>query len=351
MRRILVETPGLFSTIQDRGRYGYQRYGIPPSGAMDEFAFQVANILVGNKRNAAGIEVTLAGFSAKFDGDFEIAVTGADLRATLNGQKMENWRSVYVKRGDLLKFEEARKGCRAYLCVSGGIDVPMIFGSRSTYRRINMGGYHGRKLQRGDALPVGELSVFQMSPMKVDSSIISSVYSLRKIRVILGPESKRFSKRDVERLLSSPYHVTTQSDRMGYRLKGPLLNSKKRSHDIISNGIVTGAIQVPANGQPIIMMVEHQTVGGYAKIATVISADIPLLAQMKPGDEIHFERTTLEKAQKSYKQMQDILELLEDKSRKRQKGKVFFVEIGEKTYRLKIHPKKSTIPTYRSGSL
>ncbi len=338
MRRILVESPGLFSTIQDRGRHGYQRYGIPPSGAMDEFAFQVANILVGNERNAAGVEVTLAGFSVKFDGDFEIAVTGADLGVTLNWQKIENWRSVHVERGDVLKFEEVKKGCRAYLCVSGGIDVPVVFGSRSTYARMSMGGYHGRKLQRGDALLIGELSAFPTSSMEVDSSIVSSVYSPRKIRVILGPESKRFSKRDVEHFLSSPYHVTAQSDRMGYRLKGPLLNSKRRSHDIVSNGIVTGAIQVPSNGHPIIMMAEHQTVGGYAKIATVVSVNIPLLAQMKPGDEIHFEPTTLEKSQKSYKRMEDILKLLENESRKRQKGKVFFVEIGEKTYNVKVRP-------------
>ncbi len=338
MRRILVESSGLFSTVQDRGRYGYQRYGIPPSGAMDEFAFQVANILVGNERNAAGIEITLAGFSVKFEENFEIAVTGADLGPTLNGQGVESWRSTHVKCGDVLRFEKLKKGFRAYLCVSGGIDVPVVFGSRSTYARMNMGGYHGRKLQRGDALLVGELSAFPTSSMEVDSSIISSVYSPRKIRVILGPESKRFSKRDIEHFLSSPYHVTTQSDRMGYRLKGPLLNSKRRSHDIVSNGIVTGAIQVPANGQPIIMMAEHQTVGGYAKIATVISADIPLLAQMKPGDEIHFERTTLEEAQRAYKQMQDILKLLEDESRKKQKGKVFFVEVGEKTYSVKVRP-------------
>ena len=199
---------------------------------------------------------------------------------------------------------------------------------------------HRRKLQKGDALSIRELSAFPIPSMKVDPSIVSSIYSERKIRVILGPESKMFSRRDIDRFLFSPYYITTQSDRMGYRLKGPLLNSKRRSHDIVSNGIVTGAIQVPANGQPIMMMAEHQTVGGYAKIATVISTDIPLLAQMKPGDEIYFERTTLEKAQKSYKQMQDILELLENESRKRQKGKVFFVEIGEKTYRMKIHLKK-----------
>ncbi len=338
MRRIIVESPGFLSTVQDGGRYGYQRYGIPPSGAMDEFAFQVGNILVGNERNAAGIEITLAGFSVKFDGDFEIAVTGADLNATVNGKKIETWRSTYVKRGDILKFERVNKNIRAYLCVNGGIDVPRIFGSRSTYMRMNMGGFQGRKLQKGDILPVGSPSSLSTSSMKVNDSILSLVYSPRNIRVIPGPENKLFSKKDLDLFFSSLYSITNQSDRMGYKLKGPSLNSKRISHDIISNGIVKGAIQVPSNGQPIIMMAEHQTIGGYAKIATVISADISLLSHMKPADKIYFEKITLEEAHQLYCQIQNILESLENESRKKRKSKIFFVEIGEKAYRLKIRP-------------
>ena len=338
MRRIIVESAGFLSTVQDGGRYGYQRYGIPPSGAMDEFAFQVGNILVGNERNAAGIEITLAGFSVKFDGDFEIAVTGADLNATVNGKKIETWQSTYVKRGDILKFERVNKNIRAYLCVNGGIDVPRIFGSRSTYMRMNMGGFQGRKLQKGDVLPVGSPSSLSTSSMKVNDSILSLVYSPRNIRVIPGPENKLFSKKDLDLFFSSLYSITNQSDRMGYKLKGPSLNSKRISHDIISNGIVRGAIQVPSNGQPIIMMAEHQTIGGYAKIATVISADIPLLSHMKPADKIHFEKITLEEAHQLYCQIQNILESLENESRKKRKSKIFFVEIGEKAYRLKIRP-------------
>ncbi len=338
---MIVESAGPFSTVQDNGRYGYQKYGIPPSGAMDEFAFQFANILVGNERNAAGIEITLAGFTVKFDGDFEIAVTGADLGATLNDHKMESWRSAHVRRGDILKFEKVKKGCRAYLCVNGGIDVPVVFGSRSTYTRIKVGGYCGRKLKKGDVLSIEEQR-FSSSPMKVDLSTLSPVYSPRNTRVILGPESDKFSSDDLKRFLSSPYRLTAQSDRMGYRLEGPSLETKKKSHDIVSNAIVTGAIQVPANGQLIMMMVDHQTVGGYAKIATVVSADLPLLAQMKPGDEIHFERVSLEEAQNAYQKMQNILELMESNSRKKQNGKVFLVGIGKKMYSVKIRPLENT---------
>jgi antagonist of KipI len=339
MKSITIESPGFFSTIQDLGRFGYQKYGIPPSGAMDEFAFQTANILVGNERNAAGIEITFGNFIAQLNGTFEIAITGGDAEISLNYEKIKSWSTVYVKNGDILKIGKIRKGCRVYLGVSGGISVPKIFGSRSTYTRLKMGGFRGRKLQKGDILEIGESSIFSISSTDVDPSILSLVYSRKKARTILGPENKMFSKKIIERFFSSPYQITTQSDRMGYRLKGASLKSTKASHDIISNGIVTGAIQVPTDGQPIIMMVEHQTVGGYAKIATVISSDIPLLAQMKAGDEVEFENTTFSSAQKANIQMQDILRYLENESRKKHLGRVYLVETHKKNYRIKIFPK------------
>ncbi len=341
MTKLIIKSAGPFTTIQDLGRYGYQKYGIPPSGAMDGFALQIANILVGNKRNEAALEITSAGFSAIFQGECEIAITGADLGATLNGKAITPWQSFHIQNGDVLKFEKVKTGCRAYLSVGGGWDVPKILGSKSTYTRANIGGYHGRKLKNADVIEIGKSYHFAFRNVKIPSHIVPT-YSNHKVRVILGPESNRFSKKEINKFLSSSYRLTGQSDRMGYRLSGPTLRAKRGKHDILSNGVLLGAIQVPPDGQPIVMMSDHQTVGGYAKISTVISADIPLLAQLKPGDNLSFKHVSFEEARKAYLSMQNILDLLEKQIRK--EPKVFFVKIGEKFYKVKVRACSKIVP-------
>lgn len=333
MARLIIKSAGPFTTVQDMGRYGYQRYGIPPSGAMDGFALQIANILVGNKRNEAGLEITFAGFTATFEGECEIAITGADLGATLNGKVITPWQSVHVWNGDVLKFQKIKSGCRAYLSINGGVDVPEILGSRSTYTRANMGGYQGRKLRNGDVIDIGKSHLFAFHDVKVPAHMIP-LYLDRKIRVILGPENNRFSKREIEKFLFSNYYLTEQSDRMGYRLNGPALKTRRGKYGVLSNGVVLGAIQIPPDGQPMVMMAEHQTVGGYVKISTVISADIPLLAQLRPGDKLSFKRVSFEEAREAYLNMQNTLDLLE--KRIKEEPKVFFIKIGRKFYKVKI---------------
>ncbi len=335
MTRLIVKSAGPFTTVQDLGRYGYQKYGIPPSGAMDGFALQIANILSGNKRDEAGLEITFAGFTALFEGECKIAITGADLGATLNGESIELWRTIHVKNGDVLRFEEVRRGCRAYLGVNGGIDVPPILGSKSTYIYAKMGGFNGRKLQNGDVIDIGNHHFSPVCDVKIPAHMVPT-YSNQGVRVILGPENNLFSKKEIDKFLRSVYRLTGQSNRMGYRLKGPRLKAKKGKYDILSNGVILGAIQVTPEGRPIVMMKEHQTVGGYAKISTVISADISLLAQLKAGDSISFKAVNLEKARRVYLNVQRTLVFLEKMVRK--ETKVFFVEIGNKFYKIKAKP-------------
>ena len=332
MAKLIVKSGGLFTTIQDLGRYGYQKYGIPPSGAMDGFALQVSNLLVGNKRNESALEITSAGFSAIFEGECEIAITGADLSVTLNGKMIMPWQSFHIQDGDILKFEKIKSGFRAYLSVSGGFDIPKILGSKSTYVRAKIGGLYGRKLRNGDEIALKSKNHLIFHGTKIPSHMIPT-YS-NHVRVVLGPESDRFSKTEIEKFFSSTYRLTAQSDRMGYRLNGPTLKAKDGKHDILSNGMIIGTIQVPPDGNPIVMMSDHPTVGGYVKISTVISADIPSLAQLKPGDKLSFEHMTLGEAKKAYLHMQKTLDLLETHIKK--EPKVFFIKIGEKLYKVKV---------------
>ncbi|MDW7669930.1 MAG: biotin-dependent carboxyltransferase family protein [Bacillota bacterium] len=292
-----VENPGLLTTVQDIGRFGFEKFGMPVAGAMDSYALQVANILVGNPPNEGGLEISFLGLTLTFEGQGLIAITGADLGATLNGQQIKPWQSLQVNSGDELKFASLKKGCRAYLAVQGGFDIPCVMGSKSTYLRGSIGGYKGRKLLMGDKLTSNEIKR-KLSPEILPEEFIPS-YEKKTIRVILGPQADYFSTDELYNFLSSTYKITNQYDRMGYRLEGPSIKHSK-GPDIISDGIVPGSVQVPGHGQPIIMLADCQTAGGYSKIATVISVDLPMLAQLMPGNELNFEEVTIEKAQLLY---------------------------------------------------
>ena len=296
MSALSVVDPGLLTTVQDLGRFGHQRVGVPPSGPMDRAAFLIANRLVGNEDAAAALECTIKGPRLEVRQAAVVAVTGAPMGFTVNGQEAPAWTAVRVRPGDVLAFQMASAGCRAYLAVAGGFDVPLALGSRATYLRGRLGGLGGRALQKGDALPMG-IPVPRAAPESrtVPAARRPTYPAERECRVILGPQDDRFTGDGIRAFLEGPYDVTPQADRMGYRLKGPAI-THARGHDIVSDGIPLGGIQVPGEGQPIVLLVDRQTTGGYTKIATVIGVDIGAIGQTRPGQRIRFRQVTLEEA-------------------------------------------------------
>ncbi|MBM7613505.1 5-oxoprolinase subunit C family protein [Alkaliphilus hydrothermalis] len=297
MSNIKIIKAGLLTTLQDKGRFGFQQYGIPVAGAMDQYSLQLANLLVGNEVDNTALEFTLMGPTIQFEDNLTFAITGGEFQPTLNGKSIKMYQTIYAKKGDELAFSTVLNGCRGYLAIEGGFGVERIMGSQSTYLRGGFGGFEGRKLRSGDLIPLGKpTSGRSLGIRRIPKDMIPEYKSERVIRVIMGPEDNRFSKEGIETFLREEYHLSNQLDRMGYRLEG-----KKIQHldgaDIISGGINFGAIQVPGEGKPIIMMADHQTTGGYTKIANVISVDLPYLAQMKPEDKVTFKAITVEEAQ------------------------------------------------------
>jgi biotin-dependent carboxylase-like uncharacterized protein len=293
---LVVLDPGLLTTVQDLGRLGYQRVGIPPSGPMDRAAFVLANRLVGNDDGAAGLECTLKGPRLEVRREALLAVTGAEMAVAVNDRDVPSWTAFVVRPGDVVSCRMASAGCRAYLAVAGGIDVPPALGSRATYLRGRLGGVGGRALQKGDPLPVGARgSARGRAGRAVPAGLRPAYPAEAECRVVLGPQADRFTPEGIAAFLGDPYEVTPQADRMGYRLKGPPI-AHARGHDIVSDGIPLGGIQVPGEGQPIVLLVDRQTTGGYTKIATVIGPDIGRIGQTRPGQRVRFRAVTLEAA-------------------------------------------------------
>lgn len=289
-----VIQPGPLTTIQDLGRSGYQQFGVPTSGALDNYAFRVGNLLVGNAEGAASLEITLPGCQLRALRETRIAITGADFAATINREAAPAWESLSLKRGDVLSFLRLNSGCRAYLAVSGGVAVPQVMQSASTYTKAGIGGFDGRPLRRGYVLRANQ-SAASATVARMPSEYIPVYGKQIVLRIILGPQNDLFAEEGVSTFLNSDYTVSTQADRMGYRLEGPRIQHREGA-DIISDGIPLGAIQVPGDGLPIILLVDRQTTGGYTKIATTISVDIPRIAQAKPGDKINFQQVDEEQA-------------------------------------------------------
>jgi len=309
MEMFEVVQPGLYTTIQDRGRFGYLQFGIPPCGVVDSFAYKVSNLLVGNGVDEAVLEVTILGPVLDTLENGVIAVTGADLSPQLNDSSLPLWESIPIKRGDKLSFKGPKKGCRAYIGVGGGIDVPLVMGSRSTYVAGKIGGIGGRSLIAGDKIPKGK--TYGTPGKRIPQEFIPTYSNHSSLRVILGPQDDYFSE-GIQTFLGSEFKVSSKADRMGYRLEGPPISHKEGvEKSILSEPSVPGGIQIPPDGQPIILLVE-QTVGGYTKIATVISSDIPRVAQAKPGDRIQFERVNLDAAHEVFHQQEQWLFQIKD---------------------------------------
>lgn len=276
---------------------------------MDGVALRMANRLLDNDEGAAGLECTFLGPKLRFLNDTLIAITGGDLAPLLNNRPLAMWEAVQIRKGDILSWRGMRTGCRAYLSVAGGIDVPMVLGSRSTYLRSAWGGLEGRALRTGDVLrstPVSSEKLEQLIGRRIPGELIPEYKSFAEIRVILGPQADHFPEESIATFFGSEYTVTLEADRMGYRLEGPEIKHKSEA-DIVSDGIPLGAVQVPGNCQPIVLMVDRQVTGGYAKIATVITPDIHKLGQMKPGDRMRFREVSLSEGQQLLQAFQKML--------------------------------------------
>lgn len=311
-----VIEPGLSTTVQDTGRYGFQEYGVVVSGVMDEHAAIIANALVGNDDHEPLLEVTLIGPTLIFRNEAIISLCGADLSAKINDVTVPLWKPIYIKEGSTLTFGRPIKGCRSYLAIAGGLDVPVVMNSSSTYSRGKIGGYNGRLLRKDDVLhkkeAISEFSqilfnyfkshitseeAFRYVPWIVSTRLIEMYSEKSPIRFIKGPQYFDFTEESLERFRKESFQVLTNSDRMGYRLKSFKLELKQNI-DLLSEAVTMGTIQVPPDGQPIILMADRQTVGGYPKIGYVASIDLPLLSQVIPGEKLSFEEISLEKAQK-----------------------------------------------------
>lgn len=293
---IEIISGGMLSTVQDSGRFGVMRKGFTQGGAMDQYSMKLANRLCGNDINAPVIEMTMLGITAGFKDEHIFSISGGQFDAKLNNKPIRTNRAYKADSGDILSIGSAKTGMRCCLAVSGGIKVPLVMGSASTDIKLGIGGYKGRKLKAGDVLEIGAFDNESIS-LKNRFAEENQYDKTVNIRVVLGPQNDMFTKTDMAFFLQQQYTVTPNLDRMGIRLNGIALRGKD-TMDIISDGITFGSIQITRSGMPIILMADHQTTGGYAKIATVISVDLPKLAQVRPYDKIRFEEISTEKAEK-----------------------------------------------------
>ncbi len=302
---VKIVMPGAMTTIQDGGRRGFQEYGIAASGVMDRQAYRRANYLAGNPGGEAVLEAVLFGGAMEFTADTVIAVTGADMEPKRGEEPLPMNRPVLMKEGDILNLGMAKSGCRTYIAFAGGIDVPPVMGSRSTNVKCRVGGIEGRPLKAGDIFETGEAAA-AYEEIK-DRTVKAPAYSADiTVRVIGGPQEECFTKNGRDTFYGGAYTISDQSDRMGYRMKGPAVESINGT-DIISDGIPFGAVQIPADGEPIVLLADRQTTGGYAKIAVVCSFDIPLIVQGKPGDKVRFKKISVEEAQKINQEQRNVI--------------------------------------------
>lgn len=288
---------GLLTTVQDLGRNGYQSQGFGVSGVMDARSFKIANLLIDNPENEAVLEFTLMGPVLEFTSETIIAITGGDFQPMVNKEPIPMYTAIYMNKGDLLEFRGCRTGCRGYISFSSYLKIPVVMGSRSTNSKCGIGGYKGRRLQDGDYLEFRIKRRYLPYFLSRNLDLDEFDQEEATLRVIMGPQEERFTQQGIQTFLNSEYTVSSDFDRMGCRLEGPFIAYKETS-DIISDGIAFGSIQVPSHGKPIVLLSDRQTTGGYAKIATIASVDIPKLVQRKTDHKVCFKAITVEEAQR-----------------------------------------------------
>lgn len=305
---LTVIRPGLLTSVQDLGRPGHQRHGVVVGGALDRFAARVANTIVGNAENAAVVEMAQLGPELRAERDLLVAWCGGEFDARVGSEAFPREHAVRVRAGEVIWFGPARKGLRAWLAVAGGIDVPLVLGSRSTYRRAAIGGFQGRRLQQGDQLPVGGASEWagrQLAKGRVSrwsvrpETLVKAPAETEAVRVVRGPEWESFTENAQKQFFAADWTVTKEADRMGVRLDGPALKLKS-AKEMISEAVNEGVVQVPAGGKPIVLLASRQTVGGYPRIAAVATVDLGRVAQWVPGKTVRFSEIPLAEAHALY---------------------------------------------------
>jgi len=303
MAHVIIERPGMLTTVQDLGRWGYQHLGVPVAGPMDSYSHRLANRLVGNPDEAAALEVSVVGPDVRFEQDVTFVVAGASFPLDLDGAAIPTHVACCASGGSRLRFGRSARGARAYLAVAGGLDVPAVLGSRATSLVSRLGPLGGRPLKAGDRLPVGSVRgrpLDRGTPLPLPRGGAT-------VRVLWGPQDDAFTPAARDAFASSRFVITPQSNRMGFRLSGPIL-AHETSADLLSEATPLGSIQVPASGQPILLMADRQTTGGYPKIATVIAADVPLAGQLDAGDWIAFAPCTLDEARRGWRELEERLD-------------------------------------------
>jgi len=303
-----VLAPGLMTTLQDLGRTGYQHLGVPVSGALDHVSLRAANLLVGNPAGLGALEIAYQGPTLRVEADsVRIAVAGGRAPVDIlpmdnggNGRRIATLESMYLERGETIRIGALTGSSVAYLAVEGGFAIAPVLGSQSTLTRGAIGGFEGRALKAGDLIPLRRDAAPEREEVMLPSLDLPSP---ARIRVVLGPQGDHFTQGGIRTLLESAYTVSQASDRMGMRLTGPPLEHSSKGSNIVSDGIAPGSIQVPGNGLPIILLADRQTTGGYPKIATVISADIPALGRMTPGSKVAFEAVGVEAAEAAAREL------------------------------------------------
>ncbi|MGA4463011.1 biotin-dependent carboxyltransferase family protein [Bacillus bombysepticus] len=313
---------GMFTTVQDLGRSYYQQFGVPVGGAMDKNALRLINMLVGNEENEAGLEMTILGPKLLIKKTTLLAIGGADMEPLLNGERIPLWRPILAEEGSMLCFGKVKSGCRAYVTFAGGIHIERTMGSKSTYIRAVIGGIEGRMLKKGDYFQIGaqpEMANRFIQDLQKDeriktkwaisNSVLPKYKKHPKLRVIADFEYNQFTEESRKAFFTKEYKVSNYADRMGYRVEGEVLN-RIEEKEILSSPVTFGTIQVPNGGHPIILMADRQTTGGYPRMGNIISVDLPLLAQLKPGDYVSFEKITLEEAEQLYIEQEVNMNLL-----------------------------------------
>lgn len=340
MSGLIINTPGLQTSIQDRGRFGMQWSGMCPSGAMDMHSLSVANILVDNACGEAGLEVTIMGPDITFTADNVIAITGADLSPTLDGRTLPMYTAVSVRAGQNLKFGHCKSGCRAYIAFAGGLDTPLLYESRSTLLRIGIGGIDGGALKKGDTINFRDpkATLPNMAARAVPKEKINGKDVT--LRVIMGPQDHLFTEKGIANFLSEEgYTVTALANRQGYRLEGEPVEMIKVG-SIVSDGIANGAIQIPPNQKPIVLLAERQSTGGYAKVANVISVDLPKIGQTTTGSHIRFQAVTVEQAEALLAEEEAYLRGIERDIREA-KVRSYTITVDGAQYEVSIHQVKN----------
>ncbi len=310
MALIRVDSPGLFTTVQDLGRPGFGPLGVSASGAADPVALRLGNRLVDNPEGAAALEMTWLGGAFRFPEGARVALAGSDFGAVLDGSPAPPWTALDVPPGGTLRIGPTRSGARCYLAVHGGIAVKPFLGSASTHVLSGLGGFEGRALRKGDVVTIGSATLAAFPPRTTPSGVLARLAPRKVLRVTEGPQSEWFTGASRSIFYNSVYQVTEEANRMGLRLQGAAVTGRSGGH-MITEGVALGAVQLPPGGQPIILFVEQQTTGGYPKIANVIAADLASVGQLRPRDEIRFERVDLATARVLLREQEEAIRELD----------------------------------------